>query len=227
MTLTKEQAEQVREQILEQLKSLPKDKIGNLKEQVKKASPKELESFLQQMQGQGGECIFCKIVKGEIDTIKIFEDKDILAILDIMPASRGHIIVFPKKHIHFIQEVDNPLLNKIMNFVKVLSPALVDVLKAKGLSIYLPQGQLAGQNVDHFFINVIPRYEGDNVAIGWERKKADKKELDKVAKLVKKAATNTVVGQLEEEKKKLLKHQKIQEASEAEQIYKHVKKRRP
>ncbi len=226
--LTKEQAEVARKQILDQLGKLPEDQVEDLKKQVKDASPEELESFIQQMQqGQKQECIFCKIIKGEIETVKIFEDKDLIAILDIMPASKGHVIVMPKQHVKFIQELSNDVLSKLNNFVKLLSPVLVDVMKAKGLSIYIPQGVLAGQNVDHFSINLIPRYEDDKIAMGWERKKQSNKYLEKVAEEIRKVAATKVVKNLEEEKEKLLKHEKVKEATEAEKIFKHVKKRRP
>jgi len=235
MALTKEQAEAVRKQILEQLKKLPKEQVGNLPEQIKKASPEELEAFVNQMQarqsgaaaGKGGECIFCKIIKGEIDTVKIYEDQDILAVLDIMPASKGHIIVMPKKHIQFIQELSESLLNKIMHFVKLISPAIIQLLKAQSLSIYIPQGQLAGQAMPHFIVNIIPRYEKDNVSIGWNREKADLKELEKVAVKIRKVASTHVINHIAEEKKKVEVKRKKKETSEAEKMYKRVKKRRP
>jgi histidine triad (HIT) family protein len=211
---------------------LPKDQVGDLIDQVKEAGSEELEAFIQQMQQgqtqQGpGECIFCKIIKKEMDAIRIFEDNDIIVLLDIMPATKGHVIIMPKQHIRFIQEIDNILLNKIMNFVKLLSPVLVEVLKAKGLSIYIPQGIAAGQNVGHFYINLIPRYDKDEVAIDWKREKKSNKELENIAETLKKAASKRVVSQLEEEKEKLMKHDKVRQESEAEQMYKHVKKRRP
>lgn len=229
MTLTKEQAEQVRKQILEQLEKLPEDQVSNLKEQIKEASSEELEAFIQELQKAQklqSECIFCKIVKGEIETIKIFEDKEILCVLDIAPASKGHALVMPKEHVQFIQDIKPELLTKIMTFVKLLSPVIVQVLNAKALSIYIPQGQLAGQQVQHFFIHLIPRYEKDKVTITWERKQENKEELEKIAELIKKAASAELVKQLEHEKAKLLKHEKVRQATEAEKIFKHVKRRR-
>ena len=226
--LNKDQAEQVRKQILDQLEKLPKDQVGDLKEQIQEASPEELEAFVAQMQkGQKGECIFCKIIKKEIESIRIFEDNDLIALMDIMPATKGHVIVMPKKHFKFIQELDKELLDKLINFIRLLSPVLVEAMNAKSLSIYIPQGAMAGQNVDHFFINLIPRYEKDKVVIDWNREKKPNKELEVVADIIRKAAQGKVVTQLEEEKEKLVKHEKVKQATEAEQIYKHVKKRKP
>ncbi|MEM4703098.1 MAG: HIT family protein [Candidatus Pacearchaeota archaeon] len=229
MVLSEEQAENIRKQILDQIEKLPEDQVSELKEQIKKASSEELEAFIKQMQQaeqQASECIFCKIIKGELETVKIFEDKEILCVLDIAPASKGHAIVMPKQHVQFIQDINNELLNKLMNFVKLLSPVLVQTMNAKALSVYIPQGQLAGQGVGHFFINIIPRYEKDKVAIKWERKQESKKELQKIADIIKKAASSKVVMQLEHEKARLLKHEKVKQQTEAEKIFKHVKRRR-
>ncbi|MEM1535832.1 MAG: HIT family protein [Candidatus Pacearchaeota archaeon] len=227
--LSKEQVENIRKQILEQLDKLPADQVDELKKQIEKADAEELEAFIKQVQQAQriqGECIFCKIVRGELETVKIFEDKEILCVLDIAPASKGHALVMPKEHVQFIQDLKPELLNKIMTFVKLLSPILVRVLNAKALSIYIPQGQLAGQQVPHFFINLIPRYEKDKVIIEWERKRETKGELEKVAEIIRKTASTEVVKQLEHEKEKLLKHEKIRQATEAEKIFKQVKRRR-
>lgn len=218
-------AENLRRQLLTSLEKFSGKEAEELKEHIKKATPEELQEIIKSLQGQG-ECLFCRIIKGEIETIKIFEDKDLIAVLDIAPATRGHTLIIPKEHVTFIQDLKPELLSKLFHFVKLLCPVLVDVLKARAISIYIPQGYLAGQNVPHFFINLIPRYENDKVHIGWEKKQKSKKELEEIAEAIRKEASSRVVKSLEEEKEKLLKHKKVKEQEEAEKIYKQIKRRR-
>jgi histidine triad (HIT) family protein len=226
MTFTEEQAEAVRKQILAQIEKLPQEQVGDLKEQIEEATPEELEEFIKQQQGQQ-KCIFCEIIAGRIDSIKIYEDQDILVLMEIMPATKGHILIIPKHHYQFIQEIPDALMTKMMYFVKTVSPIIVKLLDAKSLSIYIPQGQLAGQRIQHFVINLIPRYEADNISFDWEHKKADEKELKGIADKIKKASQTEVLKGIKEEQDKYEKNKKEKIESEVDKIMKHVKKRRP
>ena len=226
MTFTEEQAEAVRKQILAQIEKLPQEQVGDLKEQIEEATPEELEEFIKQQQGKQ-KCIFCEIIAGRIDSIKIYEDQDILVLMEIMPATKGHILIIPKHHYQFIQEIPDALMTKMMYFVKTVSPIIVKLLDAKSLSIYIPQGQLAGQSIQHFVINLIPRYEADNISFDWEHKKADEKELKGIADKIKKASQTEVLKGIKEEQDKYEKNKKEKIESEVDKIMKHVKKRRP
>jgi len=226
MTFTEEQAEAVRKQILAQIEKLPQEQVGDLKEQIEEATHEELEEFIKQQQGQQ-KCIFCEIIAGRIDSIKIYEDQDILVLMEIMPATKGHILIIPKHHYQFIQEIPDALMTKMMYFVKTVSPIIVKLLDAKSLSIYIPQGQLAGQRIQHFVINLIPRYEADNISFDWEHKKADEKELKGIADKIKKASQTEVLKGIKEEQDKYEKNKKEKIESEVDKIMKHVKKRRP
>lgn len=228
MALTKEQAEKIKKQLLEQIKKLPKDQAKGLKEEIEEATPEELEEFLkQQNQQQNQKCIFCEIIAGKIPSTKVYEDADILVLMEIMPASKGHILILPKHHYQFIQEIPEKLLNKLFYFVKTISPTLVKEVEAKSLSIYIPQGQLAGQRIQHFVINLIPRYEADNLSFDWEHKKADEKELAKLSEKIRKASLTEILKGIKEEQEKVEKEKKEHIESEAQKIYKQVKKRRP
>lgn len=226
MALTKEQAEEVKKQLLEQIKKLPKDQAKGLKEEIEQATPEELEEFIKAQQKEQ-KCIFCEIVSGKIPSIKIYEDSDILVIMEIMPASKGHILVMPKEHKQFIQELSEKVLNKLMYFMKTVSPILVKELDAKSMSIYIPQGQLAGQRFPHLVINLIPRYESDNISFDWEHKKADEKDLEKIANKIRSASQSEVVKGIREEQEKIDKKKKEEVESEAQKIYKQMRKRRP
>lgn len=214
-----ENIEAIRQKILEQLDRYPENQVQEIREQVETASDEELEEFLlsQKNQSSQGQCIFCEIADGKIDSIKIYEDKNILAVLEIMPASRGHILVFPKEHKHFIQEVDDKILNRLMNFVKNISPIIIKTLNAEGISIYIPQGQIAGQRIPHFVINLIPRYKEDKerIVFDWQREKKETEELEGIAEKIRKEAKDYFKQQANKERKE--KEEKIQ-TEEKEQI---------
>ncbi|UZE93841.1 MAG: HIT family protein [Candidatus Pacearchaeota archaeon] len=220
--MDEKEIEKLRKKILEQVERLPEEQASSLREQIKSASPQELENFLKQqmVRGDEGECFFCQLVSGKVETVRIYEDADILCILDIYPANPGHMIVIPKKHFQFMHEIPDALLKKIFIFIKTIEPILLDTTKAHGLSIYIAQGQGAGQKVKHFSVNLIPRFEGDNINFEWQRKKVSKDELEKLGKKIREKSEGIVRG--EQEKK-----EKEKELEEAEKMMKHVKERVP
>lgn len=235
MALTKEQAEQIKKQLLNQIDNLSPeqaDQVEELREQIENASPEELEEFIKQQQaafqsaGQS-KCIFCEIIAGRIESVRIYEDRDILVLMEIMPASKGHILVMPKQHYQYIQEIPEKLLQKIFYFIKIACPVLVSTLDAKALSIYIPQGILAGQRVQHFLINLIPRYESDGLIFDWEHKKANNKDLEAIAGKIRKVMQNEVIKKIAKEQQKEERKRKKEQESEAEKILKHMKKRMP
>ena len=105
------------------------------------------------------ECIFCKIINGEIPSKKIYEDENVLAFLDINPSSPGHTLVVPKKHILDFQEIDDDDLLNLMKICKNLSKKIVSVLDADGYSILQNNG--IAQDVKHFHLHIIPKYSND------------------------------------------------------------------
>jgi histidine triad (HIT) family protein len=102
-------------------------------------------------------CIFCKISKGEIPSDKIYEDENFLSFLDIKPVSDGHLLIIPKKHAIWMQDVDDKTIAEIF----VLTKKLMLVLKTS-LSCDYVQVSVVGNEVPHFHIHLIPRYNGDN-----------------------------------------------------------------
>ncbi len=105
------------------------------------------------------ECIFCKIINGEIPSKKIYEDENVLAFLDINPSSPGHTLVVPKRHILDFQEIDDDDLLNLMKICKNLSKKIVSVLDADGYSILQNNG--IAQDVKHFHLHIIPKYSND------------------------------------------------------------------
>lgn len=101
-------------------------------------------------------CIFCKMIKGEISNKKIYEDDDIYAFLDINPLSPGHTLIIPKKHTLDIQTIDKVTLEKIIDKAKMLSNEIVKKLNADGYSLVQNNG--ISQNIKHFHLHIIPKY---------------------------------------------------------------------
>ncbi len=108
------------------------------------------------------DCIFCKIVNGEIPSEKVYEDEGVFAFLDIKPFTNGHTLIIPKKHYDNIFDIPEELLSKIAIVSKKVSGKLKEKLEADGISIAISNGKVAQQDIFHFHLHVIPRYAKDN-----------------------------------------------------------------
>ena len=104
--------------------------------------------------------IFCKIIDGDIPSTRVYEDDDVLAILDISQTTRGHTLVMPKKHYESLLDCPKETLTKVMLIAQRIGQAEVSILGAKGVNILANCGEAAGQTVMHFHVHVIPRYVG-------------------------------------------------------------------
>jgi histidine triad (HIT) family protein len=102
-------------------------------------------------------CIFCKIANGEIPKTFIYKDEKFLVFLDIKPVSDGHLIIIPKKHVVWMQEVDDETISSIFVLAKKMMLAIKN-----GLPCDYVQVGIVGNEVPHFHIHLIPRHEGDN-----------------------------------------------------------------
>ena len=134
-------------------------------------------------------CIFCKIAKGEIDSAKIYEDETVFSFLDINPLTKGHCLVIPKKHFEDIFDIEAQILEKIIVAAKNISEKLRKSLKADGLNLLQSNGSKAGQEVLHFHLHIIPRYEEDGLRRNNLFRERPKKEsienLKKIAETIK------------------------------------------
>ena len=104
-------------------------------------------------------CIFCKIINHEIPSSVVYEDDDVLAILDISQVTRGHTLVMPKKHVRNVLEADEETVQKCVLTAKKLAGQIVENLHASGVNILTNCGESAGQSVDHLHFHIIPRYD--------------------------------------------------------------------
>lgn len=112
---------------------------------------------------QGQQCIFCQIVSGAIPSRKVYEDELVLAILDIRPASPGHILIMPKQHVMAMPQLPAGTVARLGMTVKVLSKVLLQTFQCTGTSLFVANGAAAGQRVPHFMMHLIPRQDDDGL----------------------------------------------------------------
>jgi histidine triad (HIT) family protein len=129
-------------------------------------------------------CIFCKIIAGELPSSKIYEDVDVLAFLDIKPVNPGHTLVIPKKHFESIHDTPDEIVAKMSVVAKKVAGSIQKNLGAEGVNIGMNNGKAAGQIVFHAHIHVMPRYGKDSFQL-WAGKEYKNNEREEVAKKVK------------------------------------------
>ncbi len=108
-------------------------------------------------------CIFCKIIKGEIPSTKVYEDEYTFAFLDINPVTRGHTLVIPKQHCTDIFDMSEEDARAVMATAKKVANAAFQGLNASGVNLLNSNRKAAGQEVFHYHMHIIPRYENDGV----------------------------------------------------------------
>lgn len=104
-------------------------------------------------------CIFCKIVKGEVPCVKIHEDADVLAFLDIAPIEPGHTLIIPKVHFATFMELPDPLAARLAVTVREIADRVHTRLQTDGITLSQANGACAGQVVPHVHVHVIPRFD--------------------------------------------------------------------
>jgi len=139
------------------------------------------------------ECIFCKFAKGEIKPAIIYENKYVLAFLDINPCGtlEGHTLVLPKCHRETIEQIDEKNLTEAIKAVKLLVPSIKAISGAEGINILQNNGKAAGQYVNHVHFHLIPRKEGDGIYFEEKRRKSTPEELKRVAQKITKELRKT------------------------------------
>jgi len=113
------------------------------------------------------DCIFCKIIAGEIPSFKLFEDENTLAFMDINPASTGHALVIPKEHAADVYSVSEAAISQTVKTAKMIAVAVDRTLNPDGLNLLQCNGPAAAQSVMHFHMHVLPRRAGDELKLNW------------------------------------------------------------
>jgi histidine triad (HIT) family protein len=129
------------------------------------------------MSAQGNDCIFCKIIAGEIPSKKIFEDDHFLSFLDIFPAGRGHSLVIPREHHTDIHAISADSYGQLAATAKKVADLLQRKLGSEGTTIFQMNREAGWQTVFHIHMHVIPRWSDDALHKPWDIAPADEAEL--------------------------------------------------
>ena len=130
------------------------------------------------------DCIFCKIADGQIPSNTVFEDENFRVILDLSPASKGHMLILPKSHARDITELNEDIAGKALALAAKLGKATMTALGATGFNTLANTGESAGQPVFHCHIHVIPRYDDASRIVSWTPREADNEAQKEIAKKI-------------------------------------------
>jgi histidine triad (HIT) family protein len=130
------------------------------------------------------DCIFCKIIAGEIPADKVYEDEKTLAFLDIAPVNPGHTLLIPKEHYENLYELPDEVLSGMAPILKKIAIAVKQGMKADGLNTTMHNGKAAGQVVSHAHFHIIPRISGDGLPL-WPQKSYAEGEAKEVAEKIR------------------------------------------
>lgn len=132
------------------------------------------------------DCIFCKIISGEIPSATIYENSKFKVIMDIAPANKGHVLILPKEHFDNIYDIDTATAGQLFELAALVARTLKSVLDCEGMNILQNNGTVAGQTVFHFHMHIIPRYEGDTVNMGWKELSYGDGEMEQLREAIRK-----------------------------------------
>src|SRR5215475_1362869 len=135
------------------------------------------------------DCIFCKILSGELASSIVYRDDRCTAFMDIQPVNRGHVLVVPNTHARSLADLNDELGARLFSITKRIAAALrQSTIRCEGVNILLADGEAAGQEVFHVHLHVFPRYRGDGFGFKFGRgygNKPDRTELDAAAEQIR------------------------------------------
>ena len=127
------------------------------------------------------DCVFCRIVAGQIPSTRVFEDEHTLAFMDLGHVNPGHVLVTVKKHAENLYALNEEQAAAIARACVKVSNAIQNAFKPEGLSVYQANGQAAGQTVFHYHVHLLPRHAGDGMEIIWPVKNPPREKLEEYA----------------------------------------------
>jgi len=127
------------------------------------------------------ECIFCKIVKGEIPSMQVYEDPDTIAFMDINPLHPGHSLIIPKMHYENIYNASDSALASMITTTRKVATATNTALSPDGINVLQANGEGAGQSVFHIHFHVLPRQSGDDAKLNWGLSAGNMDEISTIA----------------------------------------------
>jgi histidine triad (HIT) family protein len=112
-------------------------------------------------------CIFCKIIAGEIPSQQVYSDEHVVAFLDINPGTRGHTLIVPRTHRRDLFDLQPDEMTAVLRAAQHIAAGLRRALQPAGFNLHHSTGEVAGQVVMHFHMHLLPRYAGDTVCEPW------------------------------------------------------------
>ncbi len=131
------------------------------------------------------DCLFCKIIAGEIPCFKLFENDETLAFMDINPANEGHALVIPKEHAADVYAISDAAITTTIKTAKKIAAAINKTLNPDGLNLLQCNGSAAAQSVFHFHMHVLPRLEGDELKLNWGLNPGDMDTISALAERIR------------------------------------------
>lgn len=130
-------------------------------------------------------CVFCRIVAKQIPATVVHEDADTLAFMDIGQVNPGHVLVAAKGHAENLYALEDAQARAVFAAAAKLARAIRDAFSPQGLSVYQANGKAAGQTVFHFHMHLVPRHEGDGMALAWPVKNPPREQLEAAARKIR------------------------------------------
>jgi len=131
------------------------------------------------------DCIFCKIIAGQIPATKVYEDEEVLAFLDVGPISDGHTLLIPKQHCDNVESCPAEILSKTTSRLGKIAKAVKAAVGSEGYNVLCNNGRAAGQLVQHLHFHIIPRNTGDGVFTQWPSYKYPQGKGEKIAEKIR------------------------------------------
>ena len=135
------------------------------------------------------DCVFCKIIAGQIPSTRVYEDDLVLAFMDIGQVNPGHVLVAAKVHVENVYELDDVQAAAVARACTRVARAIRTAFAPAGLSVYQANGVPAGQTVFHYHVHLVPRHDGDGMAFTWPVKNPPRDQLEANAAKIRAALT--------------------------------------
>lgn len=133
------------------------------------------------------DCLFCKIINGDIPSTKVYEDEHVYAFMDIMPLTKGHTLLIPKQHCQDLFEMPEDVAANLYKAAPKVANAIKKAFNPAGMNTVNNNGAFAGQTVFHYHLHLIPRYdETDGLNVAWNSKKLDMADITSYGEEIKK-----------------------------------------
>jgi len=131
------------------------------------------------------DCVFCRIVAGQVPSTKVYEDEHALAFMDLGQVNPGHVLVAVKKHAENLYALDDAQAAAVARACVKVAKAIREAFKPEGLSVYQANGKPAGQTVFHYHVHLLPRHAGDGMELIWPVKNPPREKLEEYAAAIR------------------------------------------